>query len=287
MRAEVSEHDGLGTVRSANLPRPASSRASRARGATSLLLPIAATLAIIVAVELIIRGGLVLQTAFPTPTAVLGALVDDVQTSAYWLAVGNTLKGWAIGLGLAIVIAVPAGILVGTTTWMYRSVRFVVDFLRPIPSIALLPLLILVFGITLDLKVFMAALGAFFPLFFQTMYGVQDVDPVARDTASAYKLNRFMRFVFIDLPGATPYIATGLRLSATISLVVCVATELIVGVPGLGAGIFKAQYGGRLAEMYALIVTTGLLGLLITMGFNRLERWTLRWHPSQRLDSPL
>jgi ABC-type nitrate/sulfonate/bicarbonate transport system permease component len=69
--------------------------------------------------------------------------------------------------------------------------------------------------------------------------------------------------------------------------VVCVATELIVGVPGLGAGIFKAQYGGRLADMYALIVTTGLLGLLITMGFNRLERWTLRWHPSQRLDSPL
>ena len=154
-----------------------------------------------------------------------------------------------------------------------------VDFLRPIPSIALLPLLILLFGITVDLKVFMAALGAFFPLFFQTMYGVQDVDPVARDTASAYRLNRFFRFVFVDLPGATPYIATGLRISASVSLVVCVATELIVGVPGLGAGIFKAQYAGQLAQMYALIVSTGLIGLLIAIGFNRLERITLQLAP--------
>jgi ABC-type nitrate/sulfonate/bicarbonate transport system permease component len=257
-------------------------RGRRSRRAAAWLLPVATTLLIIVAVELIIRGGLVLRTAFPTPTAVFEALIDSFGSSDYWLAMWNTLKGWAFGLGLAIVVAVPLGILVGTSNAMYRSVRLVVDFLRPIPSIALLPLLILIFGITQDLKVFMAALGAFFPLFFQTMYGVQDVDPVARDTASAYRLNRLMRFVFVDLPGATPYIATGLRLSASISLVVCVATELIVGVPGLGAGIFKAQYGGRLAQMYALIVTTGLLGLLIAIGFNRLERVTLKWHPSQR-----
>ena len=254
----------------------------RAKRVAVWLLPVISTLFVFVALELVIRGGLVLETAFPTPTAVVGALFDLFGTSAYWLAMWNTLKGWAFGLGLAIVVAVPLGILVGTSNAMYRSVRLVVDFLRPIPSIALLPLLILIFGISLDLKVFMAALGAFFPLFFQTMYGVQDVDPVARDTAAAYKLNRFMRFVFVDLPGATPYIATGLRISASISLVVCVATELIVGVPGLGAGIFKAQYGGQLAQMYALIVTTGLLGLLIAIGFNRLERVTLKWHPSQR-----
>jgi ABC-type nitrate/sulfonate/bicarbonate transport system permease component len=261
-------------------------RGERGRRAAGWLLPILTTLAVIVAVELIIRGGLVLQTAFPTPTAVFRDLWDSFTTSDYWLAVWNTMKGWAMGLGLAIVVAVPLGILVGTSNVLYRSVRLVVDFLRPIPSIALLPLLILLFGISLDLKVFMAALGAFFPLFFQTMYGVQDVDPVARDTAAAYRLNRVMRFVFVDLPGATPYIATGLRISASVSLVVCVATELIVGVPGLGAGIFKAQYAGQLAHMYALIVSTGLLGLLIAIGFNRLERVTLRWHPSQRAERP-
>ncbi len=265
---------------------PQPTRRERGVRVAGWLLPVATTFAVIVTVELIVRGGLVLQTAFPTPTAVFRALIDSFGTSDYWLAVWNTMKSWALGLGLAILVAVPLGILVGTSNFLYRSVRLVVDFLRPIPSIALLPLLILLFGITVDLKVFMAALGAFFPLFFQTMYGVQDVDPVARDTASAYRLNRFFRFVFVDLPGATPYIATGLRISASVSLVVCVATELIVGVPGLGAGIFKAQYAGQLAQMYALIVSTGLIGLLIAIGFNRLERITLRWHPSQRIERP-
>ena len=79
-----------------------------------------------------------------------------------------------------------------------------------------------------------------------------------------------------------PYIATGLRIASAVALVVCVAAELLVGVAGLGANIYKAQYAGRLPLMYALIVTTGILGLLIAFGFNRLERLTLRWHPSQR-----
>ena len=250
---------------------------------TSWLLPVVSTL-VIIGVELIIRGGLVLQTAFPTPSAVFRALRwrPDVRVLA---AVGNTLKGWAIGLGLAIVVAVPLGILVGTTTWMYRSVRFVVDFLRPIPSIALLPLLILVFGITLDLKIFMAALGAFFPLFFQTMYGVQDVDPVARDTASAYGLNRFMRFVFVDLPGATPVHRDGNE-----DLCDDLARRLRRdGDDRRRARARRRHLQGPVRraprEMYALIVTTGLLGLLIAMGFTA-RALDLRWHPSQRLERP-
>jgi ABC-type nitrate/sulfonate/bicarbonate transport system permease component len=246
------------------------------------ILPTVTIILILGVLELVVREGLVLKTAFSPPSSIARTLYEQVQTSPYWLAVWNTLKGWALGLGLATAAAVPLGLLVGTSSVAYRSVRFVVDFLRPIPSIALLPLFILLFGFTLDLKVYMAALGAFWPLLFQTIYGVQDVDPVARETARAYKLNRAMRFVFVDLPGATPYIATGLRIAASVALVVCVAAELIVGVPGLGASIYKAQYAGRLPLMYALIVTSGVLGLLIAIGFNRLERLTLRWHPSQR-----
>jgi ABC-type nitrate/sulfonate/bicarbonate transport system permease component len=178
------------------------------------------------------------------------------------------------------------GIVVGTSRWLYRSVRFVIDFIRPIPSIALLPLFILVFGIGLRLEMYIVALGAFWPLFFQTMYGVQDVDPVARDTAHAYRLNRFMRFVFISLPGATPYIATGLRIAASIALLLAVGTEMVVGLPGLGHDIYQAQYAANTPKAYALIAASGLLGVLMAIGFNRLERRTLRWHPSQRRDRP-
>ena len=262
-------------------------RRRRARRALSrAALPVAGTLAFFALVELAVRTGVVMETALPRPTAIAGALYDLVQSGAFWSAVGNTLKAWALGLGLAVAIAIPVGIIVGTSHRLYRSVRLVVDFVRPIPSIALLPLFILLFGIDLSLETYIVALGAFFPLFFQTMYGVQDVDPVARDTASAYGLNRAMRFVFVSLPGATPYIATGLRISASIALLLAVGTEMVVGLPGLGREIYQAQYAANAPKAYALIAASGLLGMLIAIGFNRVERRTLRWHPSQRRELP-
>jgi ABC-type nitrate/sulfonate/bicarbonate transport system permease component len=254
--------------------------------ASRWLLPTVATLVVFGLLELVVRAGVLPRTSFPTPTEVVRTLGTQVQQGPYWTAVWETLEGWGLGLGLGILAAIPAGLLIGTNAWLYRSARFVIDFVRPIPSIALLPLFILLFGLTLTLKVYLAALGAFFPLLFQTIYGAQDVDPVARDTARAYGLGRMRRFVFIELPGATPYIATGLRISASVALVVSVAAEVLVGVPGLGASVYKAQYAGHLDVMYALIATSGVLGLIITFGFNRIERVTLKWHPSQRGDRP-
>jgi ABC-type nitrate/sulfonate/bicarbonate transport system permease component len=249
--------------------------------------PTATTFAVIALADVVVRSGLVLRRAFVTPGELVQALYDQVQTAAYWTAVWNTMEGWALGLGLAIVVAIPVGILVGTTPWVYHSLRLVIDFLRPIPSIALIPLFIIIFGVNLHLKVYLIAIGAFWPLFFQTMYGVQDVDPVARDTARAYGLNPFWRFTFISLPGATPYIATGLRISATYALLTSVGSELLVGLPGLGFRIYKMQYAGDTGGMYALIATSGIIGLTIAFLFNRLERITLKWHPSQQSEAPV
>lgn len=249
------------------------------------VLPVATTIAAVVLWELVIRAGLVLQRAFPTPTAIGEELYRQVQTGQYWGAVGSTMKAWGLGLVCAIALAIPSGILVGTVPWIYRSLRFLIDFVRPIPAIAQLPLFIIIFGITLKLETYVAGFAAFWPLFFQTVYGVQDIDPVAKDTARAYGLNGFMRFSFVSIPGATPYIATGLRISATYALLVCIGTELIVALPGIGQHIFKAQYAGQPAVMWTYIVTSGLLGLIITFGFNRLERITLHWHSSQRAES--
>ena len=179
----------------------------------------------------------------PRPTSMAAALFDEVRTGHFWNSILHTLQGWGLGLAIAIVAAIPLGIIVGTSPWLYRSLRFVIDFLRPIPSVALLPLFILLFGLNLDLEAYIVALGAFWPLFFQTIYGVQDVDPVARDTAEAYRLNGLFRFFFVSLPGATPYIATGLRISASIALLLAVGTEMVVGLPGLGFDIKFAATG--------------------------------------------
>jgi ABC-type nitrate/sulfonate/bicarbonate transport system permease component len=252
------------------------------RRAQQWSVPVIGTLFFQALLELAVRSGTIDSRLMPPPTEVFVELANEMASSTFWVAVGETMEGWAIGLALAVVLAVPAGIIVGTNDWAYRSLRFVIDFVRPIPSIAILPLLMLVVGINPRLKVYMVALSAFWPMFFQTMYGVQDVDPVVRDTVKSYRLNRRFQFFFVSLPGATPFIATGLRLSASIALLLAVGTEMVVGLPGLGFQIFTAQYAGQLSRMYALVGASGLLGMLIGAVFTRIERRALRWHSSQR-----
>ena len=209
-------------------------------------------------------------------------LFELLGESSFWSAVGSTLEGWALGLGIAAVLAIPLGILIGSSATAYRSVRFVVEFLRPIPSVALVPLAVLIYGVGLESKVFLAAFASFWPLFVQTLYGVQDVDPVATDTARSFGLGGFERLWRIKLPSAVPYIATGLRISSAVSLILVVTAEIVIGSAGLGREINVARSSGAIELMYALIITTGLLGWALNIVTTRAERRVLHWHPSQR-----
>src|SRR4029078_8140779 len=101
-----------------------------------------------------------------------------VQTGSFWAAFLQTARGWAIGLGLATLLAVPIGFVLRRGALAGRAFRVPVEFLRPIPSAALIPLLFLTLGPTLKSEVFLAAFGAFWPLLVQTMYGLRDVDPL-------------------------------------------------------------------------------------------------------------
>jgi ABC-type nitrate/sulfonate/bicarbonate transport system permease component len=239
-------------------------------------------LAVLALLELVTRAELISSRYFPPPTEIFAALVDEVQTASFWTAVGNTLQGWALGLGIAAAIAIPAGILIGSSRLLYRSVRAVIEFLRPIPSVALVPLAVLIYGSGLESKVFLAAFASTWPLLMQTLYGVQDVDPVATDTARAFGFSRPQRLVRVTLPGAVPYIATGVRISASVALILAVTAELVIGSPGLGREINIARQSEATDIMYALIVATGLVGWALNAVFARAERRVLHWHPSQR-----
>ncbi len=227
-------------------------------------------------------SGLISEQDLPAMTTTFQELWRMMHTQAFWTAFGQTVRGWALGLVIATVLAVPIGIVLGSSEFAGRAFRIPIEFLRPIPSAALIPLLFLTLGTTLNSEIFLAAFGAFWPLLVQTIYGVRDVDPVALDTARSFGIGRFERLYRIKLPSAVPYIATGLRISSAVSLILAFTAELFMGIPGLGQIMNVAESFGLTVQVYAIALATGFLGLAIYVVFAALERWALRWHPSQR-----
>ena len=165
---------------------------------------------------------------------------------------------------------------------LYHAFRPAIEFLRPIPSVALIPLAILVYGTGLQSKVFLVAFASIWPLLIQTIYGARDLDPIALETARSFRIRRSDRILRVTLMGAVPYIATGLRISSATALILAITAELIVGSAGLGREINIARQGGAVDIMYALIVTTGLVGWGLNSLFAAGERRVLHWHPSHR-----
>jgi ABC-type nitrate/sulfonate/bicarbonate transport system permease component len=243
------------------------------------VLSISAALA---AWELISRTGLISERDLPSMSASFRELWSLAQTGDFWGAFAQTVRGWALGLGVATVLAVPIGILLGSSDLAARASRIPIEFLRPIPSAALIPLLFLTLGTTLKSEIFLAAFGAFWPLLVQTMYGVRDVDPLTMDTGRSFGVGRFERLYRIKLPSAVPYIVTGLRISSTVSLILAFTAELFMGTAGLGQKVNFAQAYGLHEQLYAYALATGFLGVAIHLVTAAGERRALRWHPSQR-----
>jgi ABC-type nitrate/sulfonate/bicarbonate transport system permease component len=235
--------------------------------------------------ELISQTGVISEKDLPAMSTTVRELWDLVQTSGFWGALLRTVRGWALGLGIAAALAIPIGIALGSSDFASAAFRVPIEFLRPIPSAALIPVLFLTLGTTLKSELFLAAFGAFWPLLVQTMYGVRDVDPVALDTAKSFGVGRLERLYRIKLPSAVPYIATGVRISSTVALILAFTAELFMGLPGLGQKVNFAQNYGLEDQLYAYALATGMLGVAIHLLSSAVERRGLRWHPSQRLDA--
>jgi ABC-type nitrate/sulfonate/bicarbonate transport system permease component len=246
------------------------------------LLPIFSVAAALGLWELVSRTGVISERDLPAMSTSFRALWTLVESGAFWHQLLLTVRGWALGLGLAAALAIPLGIALGSSDFAAAAFRVPIEFLRPIPSAALIPLLFLTLGTNLKSEVFLATFGAFWPLLVQTMYGVRDVDPLALDTGKSFGLGRFERLYRITLPSTIPYIGTGLRISSTVSLILAFTAELFMGIPGLGQAVNIAQAYGLTDQLYALALATGFLGVAIHIVFSRVERRALRWHPSQR-----
>lgn len=234
--------------------------------------------------EVLTRAELVSRIYLPPASTILvttGAILLDPEFLAN---VGGTLLAWAIGMLIAMAIAIPLGLLLGSSWRTYLAATTAIEFLRPIPSVALIPLVILLRGRGLDFKVILIVYASVWPILFNTIYGMREVDPLAKETARAYGLGRLAILWKISLRAASPFIYTGIRISAAIALILAISTELIAG-GGLGIGtwmIANSETGVPREFLYAGIVVTGLLGLAINTVLVAGEQRLFAWHQRVR-----
>ncbi|MEV0640470.1 ABC transporter permease [Streptomyces sp. NPDC050619] len=232
--------------------------------------------------EAVPRLGLVKEAYFPPTSRIADALGGELADGAFWTALGDTLTGWAVGLAVAACAGIVVGIVISVVPYLRDATASTIEFLRPIPSVALIPLAVLLYGNELRSVLLLVVYASFWQVLIQTLYGVQDVDPVADETAQSYGLGTWARVRHVLWPTALPYVMTGVRLAAAVALILTITAELVIGAPGLGARIAVAQTSQAVPDMYALIVVTGLLGLLINVGARSVERRALAWHQSVR-----
>lgn len=230
--------------------------------------------------ELAGRAGLIDQDLLPLPSTVLARAAGLLADGRFLGDVRTTLTTWMLGLAIAIAVAVPAGALLGALRPVEASVFPLVEFLRPIPSVSLIPLVLLMVHDDLTTKVAVACYAATWPVLINTMYGLRDVDPLAKETLRGFGFGPLSIMWRVQLPSAAPFIATGVRLAASIALVVAVGAELIGGgTAGIGVFILRAgSGGGRPDLMIAATLWAGLLGLAINGLFTGAERRLFRWH---------
>ncbi|MER6942576.1 ABC transporter permease subunit [Nonomuraea sp. NPDC000554] len=193
----------------------------------------------------------------------------------------STLTAAAIGLPLAVVVAVPVGLLLGTVPVVEEMTRAIVEFLRPIPSIALIPLALFIFQPEINAKVALIVYASSWPILINTLYGVRDVDPVATDTLRSFGFGSGAVVWRVSLPSAAPFIFTGIRLAASITLILAISVEYVVGgAGGLGAFLIQASTGigaDAMIDVIATLVWAGAIGLVVNTLLLRAERRLFRW----------
>ncbi len=196
-----------------------------------------------------------------------GELLHDAAASLY-----RVVMGFLIGAGLAL----PIGLLMGTSETVYRLINPLLQILRPIPPIAYIPLAILWFGLGNPPAFFLISLGAFFPVLMNTIGGVRTVDAIYVRAARNLGASGATLFWRVILPAATPHIMTGLRVGFGVAFIVLIVAEMIAVNNGLGYRILEAREFFWSDKIIAGMISIGLLGLAIDTGLSRLSDHLLR-----------
>jgi NitT/TauT family transport system permease protein len=230
--------------------------------------------------QLALWAGRVPPATFPLPTSVLASAADLVRNSSFLASVGSTMEVWAEAMVLTVIIGVAAGLVLGTLPWAEPLLRPVIEFVRPVPAIVLVPLVLLIIQDDQRTEIAVVVFGSVWPVLINTIYGVRSVEPLATETLRSFGFSPLAVVRLVSLPSAAPFIATGVRVAASFAFVIAVAVELIgTGMAGIGAFASQEENGAaNLSVMIAIAVWAGLIGLAVNYVFATAEHRLFRWH---------
>ena len=250
-------------------------RRRRLQALTNIGIRLASLIVVLVLWE--IFGARIDQTLFTTPSKIAVAAVGMIASGELWNYLAPSLFVLLIGLSMAVVVGVLIGVMLARYWILDLALGVYITFLYSIPSVALVPLIVLWAGFETSAKVIVLFMFAFFPMTINTYQGVKNVDPKLLEVGRSFRCSERQLWINIILPGALPFIITGLRLAIGRGLIGMVLADLYTAISGIGYLIVRTASTYEVDKMFVPIVTLGLLGVGLTAAVRFLETSVAPW----------
>jgi ABC-type nitrate/sulfonate/bicarbonate transport system permease component len=241
------------------------------------LLSIISPLALLLLWDVLVRLGVIDARFFPAPSTVATTLWAMAKSGELWINTEASLVRLFWGFLVGGIPALGLGIAMGLSPLLRAIVEPLIAATYPIPKSAIMPLILLIFGLGEASKIAMVAIGVFFPVAMNAVTGVLEINKIYLDVGRNYQASRGQVFRTIALPGALPFIMTGIKLGVGLGLILIAISEMLGAKSGLGYLIWNAWQILDVNVMYVGLFMIALLGFLFTHVLNALERWVVPW----------
>jgi NitT/TauT family transport system permease protein len=224
------------------------------------------------------RTGKLSKIIFPAPTLIIqslwNGLLDGKFTEDLQISATRIILGFLIGGGSGLVL----GLLMGWSRRLRGIFDPIIAALHPIPKFALLPMIIIFFGLGESSRIAMVSIGTFFPMVVNAMTGVLQINPIYYEVMENYGASRFDIFRRVVFPGSLPFALSGARLSLRSSLTITIGVEMVFGNTGLGSKLWLAWETMRLVDMYSILLIVAIIGVGMLSLLERTKKYLIPWH---------
>jgi sulfonate transport system permease protein len=221
--------------------------------------------------------GMISPVFFPPPSRAASELVSQLVDGTAYPSIVATCLRMLFGWVCASILGVILGAVIGSSRIGREYLEPTLEFIRPLPASAIIPVAILFLGLTNQMSVAVIAFGAIWPVLLSSVYGFSSIQGRLQEVSAVLGLSRTEYLRKIAIPSAMPDILSGIRVSLAISLILAVVTEMQASLPGIGRDIFMAQRSFRSVDLYAGLILLGVIGFTVNYALLTFEKRALRW----------